>query len=190
MSLINKPLVGILFNGATLALASAAWKNKVRAIYGFNGAGTGYTVFKPTNAFNSLTQLVADSSYILDVATPGFELPGAVLTGAGPGLKVTQLSSGIEDNTTTFFVRCALSSSQASDTTANVLLAFPDRNSTTCQASVWVKGVPLGQVVELPVDALLNTPYGLNMEDTLELLAVAPSGALGYHEFAFGNSLP
>lgn len=191
MSLINKPLVGILFSGATLALASAAWRGNVRAIYGFNAAGTSYTVFKPSNTFNSLTQLVADGTYILDVATPGFELPGAVLTSTGtvPVLQITHLSSGIDENTGKFFVRCGLSSSQASDTTANVLLAFPDRNSTTCQASVWVKGVPLGQTVDLPIEALVNSTYGLSQDDTLELLAVAPSGALGYQEFGFGNPL-
>lgn len=189
MSLINKSLVGILFSGAAVALASAPWKGNVRAIYGFNAASNGYTVYKPANTFNSLTQLVADGSYILDVATPGFELPGAVLTGtsAKPTLTIPQLSSGIDPVLDKFYVRCQLTSSQASDTTANVLLAFPDRNSTTCQASVWVQGVALGQVVDLPIGALLSTPNGLNQDDTLELLAVAPSGALGYQEFAFGS---
>ncbi|GAB2784609.1 hypothetical protein HNQ93_002464 [Hymenobacter luteus] len=83
MNNITKNLTGILFAGANVALAAAPWKNKVRAIYGFNGAGTGYTVFKPTSSFNSLTQLVQDSCYIVDALTPGFELPGAVITASG-----------------------------------------------------------------------------------------------------------
>jgi hypothetical protein len=82
MSAIAKQLSGFIFNGAALVLASAAWKNNVRAIYGFNGTGNGYTVFKPSSTFNSLTQLSQDGVYILDAATPGFELPGAALTGA------------------------------------------------------------------------------------------------------------
>jgi hypothetical protein len=83
MSTINKKLVGFLYNGASQTLASAAWKGNVNAVYGFNEAGTAYQVFKPASAFNSLTQLVQDGNYILDVATPGFELAGAVLTTSG-----------------------------------------------------------------------------------------------------------
>ncbi|MFD1469399.1 hypothetical protein ACFQ48_14300 [Hymenobacter caeli] len=83
MSTISKPLSGFIFNGAALALASAPWKNNVRALYGFNTAGTSYQVFKPTSQFNSLTQLAQDGVYIVDAATPGFELPGATLTAAG-----------------------------------------------------------------------------------------------------------
>lgn len=83
MSTISNQLTGFIFNGAALALASAPWKDKVRAIYGFTASGRGYQVFKPTNGYNSLTQLSQDGVYIVDAATPGFELPGAVLT-AGP----------------------------------------------------------------------------------------------------------
>lgn len=190
MSLISKSLVGILFSGAAVALASAPWKGNVRAIYGFNASGNGYTVFKPANAFNSLTQLVPDGSYILDVATPGFELPGAIVTGAGaskPTLTISQLSSGLDPVRNQYYARCQFTSSQASDTTANVLLALPDRSSSTCQASVWAQRISLGAVVDLPIAALLNSPNGLNQDDILELVAVAPSGALGYQEFAFGN---
>ena len=79
MSLITKPLVGIIFNGAALALASAPWKENVRAIYGFNALGNGYQVFKPASGFNSLTQLSQNGVYIVDAATPGFELPGAAV---------------------------------------------------------------------------------------------------------------
>ncbi|QKG55200.1 hypothetical protein GKZ68_00225 [Hymenobacter sp. BRD128] len=79
MSTINKSLMGFIFNGAALALASAPWKNNVRAIYGFNAAGSGYQVFKPASAFNSLTQLSQDGVYIVEAATPGFELPGATV---------------------------------------------------------------------------------------------------------------
>ncbi|MBD2716742.1 hypothetical protein KBK19_16980 [Microvirga sp. STR05] len=92
MSTISKQLSGILFNGAALALASAPWKNNVRAIYGFNGAGNGYTLFKPTSNFNSLTQLQQDGAYIVDAATLGFELPGATMVagaGASTGSRAT-----------------------------------------------------------------------------------------------------
>ena len=85
MSTISKSLLGFLFNGATVALAAAPWKNNVRALYGFNAAGNGYRVFKPGNRFNSLTELVQDGSYILDAVTPGFELPGATLVVAPGG---------------------------------------------------------------------------------------------------------
>lgn len=84
MSTISKNLSGFIFNGAALALTSAPWKDNVRAIYGFTGAGNGYQVFKPANQFNSLTQLVPDGVYIVEAATLGFELPGAVLTAASP----------------------------------------------------------------------------------------------------------
>lgn len=190
MSLINKPLVGILFSGAAVALASAPWKGNVRAIYGFNAAGNGYTVFKPTNTFNSLTQLVPDGSYILDVATPGFELPGAVLTSASakPLLTISQLSSGLDDNSR-FYVRCRLTSSQPGDATASVLLALPTRgNSADCAGATWATGVTLGQLVDLPIDALVNSANGLNQDDTIELFAVAPSGAQAYQQFEFANN--
>jgi len=88
VSIISKSLSGIIFNGAALALASAPWKNSVRAIYGFNGPGNGYTVFKPTSNFNSLTQLSQDGVYIVDAATPGFELPGATLTATSTTLLI------------------------------------------------------------------------------------------------------
>jgi hypothetical protein len=83
MSTISKQLSGFIFNGATLTLASAPWKAKVRAVYGFNAGGNGYRVFKPNSTFNSLTQLNQDGVYIVDASTTGFDLPGAVLTGAG-----------------------------------------------------------------------------------------------------------
>lgn len=91
MSTISKSLLGFLFNGATVTLAAAPWKNNVRALYGFNAAGTGYQVFKPGNRFNSLTGLNQDGSYILDALTPGFELPGATLAVApvGPSAPAT-----------------------------------------------------------------------------------------------------
>jgi len=54
-------------------------------VYGFNAAGNGYTVFKPASTFNSLTKLVQDGSYIVDAATTGFDLPGAVLMASSSG---------------------------------------------------------------------------------------------------------
>jgi hypothetical protein len=85
MSTITKKLSGVLFSGVALKLASAAFKNNLTIVYGFNAGGTGYTSFKPASNFNSLTELVPDGVYIVDAATPGFELPGAVLTLAGLG---------------------------------------------------------------------------------------------------------
>lgn len=85
MSTITKKLGAILYGGPALPLAAAPFRSNLNAVYGFNASGTGYTLFKPTSSFNSLTQLVPDGGYIVDAATPGFELPGAVLTaGAGP----------------------------------------------------------------------------------------------------------
>ena len=80
MGIITKALTGFMYNGTTLGLAAAPWKRNVREIYGINAAGTGYEVFKPSNLFNSLTQLVQDGVYILDALTPGFNLPGAMLS--------------------------------------------------------------------------------------------------------------
>ncbi|WP_151087442.1 hypothetical protein [Hymenobacter baengnokdamensis] len=82
MSTISKKLVGFLYSGEVQALASVSWKTNANAVYGINSAGTGYQVFKPGNTFNSLTQLAPDGVYILDAATTGFELPGAMLTAA------------------------------------------------------------------------------------------------------------
>jgi hypothetical protein len=82
MSTISKSLTGFIFNGASLALASAAFKGNLNTVYGFNSAGTGYTSFKPGNTFNSLTQLSQDGVYIVDAKTTGFDLPGALLSAA------------------------------------------------------------------------------------------------------------
>lgn len=102
MSTISKKLVGFLFSGPALALASAPFRGNVNALYGFNAAGTGYTSFNPANAFNSLAQLVPDGSYILDAKTTGFDLPGATFTAAaglraGP-LTVDQVSLNRDDD--------------------------------------------------------------------------------------------
>jgi hypothetical protein len=85
MSVISKKLIGMLYNGADLVLASVPFKSNLNAVYGFNSAGNGYTVFKPSSNFNSLTKLVQDGSYIVDSATTGFNLPGAVLEASGSG---------------------------------------------------------------------------------------------------------
>jgi hypothetical protein len=88
MSTISKKLSGFMFNGSALALGTAAFKSSLNSVIGFNAAGTGYTSYNPSNAFNSLTQLAQDGVYIVDAKTPGFDIPGAVLTaatsGAGP----------------------------------------------------------------------------------------------------------
>ncbi|TDN39263.1 hypothetical protein E4631_15675 [Hymenobacter sp. UV11] len=85
MSSIDKKLLGFIFNASALNLATAPFKNNLNIVYGFNAGGTGYTSFKPSSNFNSLTQLVQDGVYIVDAATPGFELPGAMQTLAGLG---------------------------------------------------------------------------------------------------------
>ncbi len=93
MATISKALSGILFNAASLTLATAPWKNNVRAIYGFNPAGNGYQLFKPGSLFNSLTELVRNGVYIVDAGTLGFDIADALITvpaavpaglGAGP----------------------------------------------------------------------------------------------------------
>jgi hypothetical protein len=100
MSTIANQLSGFIFNGATLTLAWAPWKNNVRAIYGFNASGNGYQLFKPSSAFNSLTQLSQDGMYILDVATAGFDLPGALLKAAiaPEPVVIAELSMQKKDN--------------------------------------------------------------------------------------------
>ncbi len=83
MSEITKNLGGFLFNGADLTLATAPFKNNIGVLYGFNADGTGYTSFKPSSNFNSLTTLKQDGSYIMSAVALGFELPGATVTAAG-----------------------------------------------------------------------------------------------------------
>ncbi|RZK22479.1 MAG: hypothetical protein EOO63_18275, partial [Hymenobacter sp.] len=84
MSTISKKLMGFMFSGSALNLASAAFKGNINSITGFNSAGTAYASFRPTSNFNSLTQLVQDGVYIVDAKTPGFDIPGAVLAAGAP----------------------------------------------------------------------------------------------------------
>ena len=94
MSRITKKLSAFTFAAPALVLASAPWKNNVGALYGFTADGTGYTVFKPGNRFNSLAQLEDTGSYILDAATVGFELPGVLVPGSAPAPDPAPTPSG------------------------------------------------------------------------------------------------
>jgi hypothetical protein len=185
VSIISKSLSGIIFNGAALALASAPWKNNVRAIYGFNGQGNGYTVFKPASTFNSLTQLSQDGVYIVDTATPGFELPGATLTTTSPVASVPKLTiivhSGRPEGNDSPYLRCLITSSDASDKTVNVLLSSssPAGQQFMCLGAGWLLNVPVGQLVDLPTQPVESLGDG----DSADLFAVAPSGATGYQQF-------
>jgi hypothetical protein len=197
MSTISKPLTGILFNEAALALASAPFKSNLNAVYGFNAAGTAYTLFKPSSNFNSLQQLAPDGSYIVDAATPGFDLPGAVLTATSAGTPAPKLTlveyySGYDPNAqpgSFYYVRVKLTSSAASDTTASVLLAKLPQVEDADRKSVatWAVNVPLGQLVDLPFTAIANSASGIAGEDPLLLFALAPSGALVHQQFSFEN---
>jgi hypothetical protein len=182
MSTISKSLTGILFNGAALALASAPWKNNVRAIYGFNAAGNGYQVFKPTSGFNSLTHLSQDGVYIVDAATPGFELPGATLT-ASPAPAAVAATLTISDVSFVSLpdqpyleLKCRVTSSNSADTTADVFAAYPTRNSPSQGAATFTR-VPLEQVVALRFVEIQND--GISTDDGINLVAIAPSGAIG-----------
>lgn len=93
MSTISKSLTGFIFNGAPLALASASFKSNLNSISGFNAAGTGYTSYRPSNTFNSLTELKQDGSYIVDAKTTGFDIPGAMLTATSTTLVVGIVSA-------------------------------------------------------------------------------------------------
>ncbi len=177
MSTISKQLSGFIFGGAALALASAPWKDRVRAVYGFNVGGNGYQVFKPASAFNSLTQLVPDGVYILDAATPGFELPGAVLTGTAPDVPTPAVAALTLDSFSHSFssgyanVSLQVSSPEASD--KEYLLVFDSPGSYSYKLmlsdtiSLSVPGVTMGQVVTFS--------------------AVAPSGARLTHTFTVGR---
>lgn len=175
MSTISKKLVGFLYSGVAQALASASWKGNVNAVYGFNSGGTGYQVFKPGNAFNSLTQLVPDGMYILDAAKLGFDLPGAILTAstaAGPAAGALTLDSFIHsfsggyDNIT-----LQVSSPVATDT--EYLLVFDSPGAYSYKLalrdtiSLSVPGVAAGQIITLT--------------------AVASSGARLTHTFTVGE---
>jgi hypothetical protein len=190
MSTINKPLLGLLFGGAALPLGTAPFRNNLNAVYGFNNAGTGYTLFKPTRNFNSLQQLAPDSSYILDSATTGYELAGAILKpgsgAAGPTLTLAELRSGDDPATGYNALRCRLVSSVASNTTVNVLLAAPGGPNSACQAAGWLLGIPLGQLVDLPRQSIEDLGSG----DVVELFAVAASGAVVHQRFELDNYPP
>jgi hypothetical protein len=130
MSIISKQLSGFIFNGATLALASAPWKGNVQAVYGFNAGGNGYQVFKPANQFNSLTELKQDGVYILDATTTGFELPGATLTATIPAVSPLTLYGlrveYVDPNQLYVEINTDLSSSDAADINAVMVLAQGD----------------------------------------------------------------
>ena len=175
MSTISKKLVDFLYSGAAQTLAAAAWKGNVNAVYGFNSGGTGYQVFKPGNTFNSLTQLVPDGVYILDVNKLGFDLPGAILTAstaAGPAAGTLTLDSfihsfsGSYDNVT-------LQVSSPVTTDSEYLLVFDSPGAYSYKLalhdtiSLSVPGVAAGQVVTLT--------------------AVAASGARLTHSFTVGE---
>lgn len=66
-------LVG--YNGPTIALANATWKNNVSAIYKANALNNGFRSFKPASGFNSLTTLEDGGHYQFSVVTE-FELEG------------------------------------------------------------------------------------------------------------------
>jgi hypothetical protein len=130
MSTISKQLSGFIFNGATLALASAPWKSNVRSVYGFNAGGNGYQVFKPGNQFNSLTELKQDGVYIVDASTTGFELPGATLTATLPDVNPLTLYNFSAEYVTPgqlyVEINTDLSSSDVADTNAVMILAQGD----------------------------------------------------------------
>ncbi len=175
MSTISKNLSGFIFNGAALAMASAPWKGNVRAIYGFNSAGNGYQVFKPANQFNSLTQLVPDGVYIVDAATTGFELPGAMLTANTPAVAAAVLSldsfthnfSGGYDNITLH-----VSSPDATD--KEYLLVFNSPGAYSYKLTV-------GDTISLSVPSV-------SAGQVVTLTAVAPSGARVVHQFTVGEA--
>lgn len=127
MSTISKSLSGFIFNGSALVLASAAFKSNLNTVYGFNSAGTAYTSFKPGNIFNSLTQLVQDGVYIVDAKTPGFELPGAMLTATSPVVNPLSLPSfavAKDDGGAT--ISCTLNSTDSQDTNVQLTIAQGD----------------------------------------------------------------
>ena len=175
MSTISKNLSGFIFNGAALALASAPWKGNVRAIYGFNPAGDGYQVFKPANQFNSLAQLVPDGVYIVDAATTGFELPGAVLTAGAPA--VAAMALGLNSFTHFFsggYDNISLNVSSPDATDRKYLLTF---DSTGAYSYT----LDLGDTISLSVP---NVSAG----QVVTLTAVAPSGARLVHPFTVGEA--
>ncbi|WP_151087441.1 hypothetical protein [Hymenobacter baengnokdamensis] len=176
MSTISKQLTGFLFSGAAQVLASASWKTNANAVYGINSAGTGYQVFKPSNTFNSLTQLVPDGMYILDADKLGFDLPGATLTASTatvPAAGALTLDSFLHsfsngyDNLT-----LQVSSPEATD--KEFLLVFDSPGAYSYKLalndtiSMSVPNVAVGQVITLT--------------------AVAPSGARLTHTFTVGET--
>ena len=174
MSTISKNLSGFIFNGAALALASAPWKGNVRAIYGFNAAGNGYQVFKPANQFNSLTQLVPDGVYIVEAATPGFELPGAVLTASASAVAAAVLS--LDSFTHTFsgsYDNVSLRVSSPAATDKKYLLTFDSPGA-------YSYSLDLGDPISLSVP-------NLSPGQLVTMTAVAPSGARLVHLFIVGE---
>lgn len=157
MATITKALTGIMFNAASLVLAGAPWKNNVRAIYGFNAAGNGYTLFKPTSNFNSLTQLVQDGVYIVDAATPGFELPDALLAvppAGSAGVLLSNVSTSFDGASGNYFsIMFTAASLDPAD--MEVLVAIdnqyftPRRLPLNTPTGFYLTNYPLGSVVNL-----------------------------------------
>ncbi len=174
MSTISKQLSGFIFNGATLALASAPWKNNVRAVYGFNAGGDGYQVFKPANQFNSLTELKQDGVYIVDVATTGFELPGATLTAVTTTASAGALTlTSFTHSFSSGFDNITLSVSSPGETDNEYLLVFDSPGSYSYKLA-------LNDTITLSVP-------DVTVGQVITLTAVAPSGARLTHTFTVGG---
>ncbi len=174
MSTISKSLTGFIFNGAAVALASAPWKDNVRAIYGFNSAGNGYQVFKPASQFNSLTQLSQDGVYVVEAATLGFELPGATLTAvataaAGQALTLASFTHNFAGG----YDNLSLRVTSPETTDKEYLLAFDSPGAYSYKLA-------LGDGISLSVP-------NLTVGQVVTLTAVAPSGARLTHTFTVGE---
>jgi archaellum component FlaF (FlaF/FlaG flagellin family) len=167
MSTISKKLSGLLYNGTDLALASAPFKGNLNAVYGFNADGNGYTVFKPVSNFNSLTKLVQDGSYIVDAATTGFDLPGAVLTATSSGssspgtvtvvpvVKIDMLTARLDDATGYLKVLANVSGADTiklfPDSVREVVASLAASQDTAVTTTIYYSSLTSGQ---LPVQLL------------------------------------
>lgn len=64
------------YNGSSITLADAAWKNNVAVIYKINSGRSGWISFRPSSTFNSLTAMDNEGHYLISVTTQ-FDLEGA-----------------------------------------------------------------------------------------------------------------
>lgn len=91
MARINTQNQVILYTGAAVRIADAAWSSNVSRVFHVNQSGSGWISYKQGKEFSLVSRLEPAEFYVLVTvsATPDFELPGADIGPAVTTLEVT-----------------------------------------------------------------------------------------------------